>query len=508
MPLMKDQSSIEDGFEAFLPQSSDPDLQKDRSIKVDAFRGLLTRSIELGIQSVEFQKGDRILSEGESNDRLYIIMEGQAELLKSDISGKSTQVARLEAGNFLGLISFWTHGKSFSSSQALTDLKCVYMERDRFQNLMDEDREFNRIMQNLIISNLTQRYRRMAIINVEVARLKDELENDRNSLKSTILNLEHTRNRLIHQEKLATMGQLVAGIAHEINNPSSALIKSVDTLRIQILKLFEKGGSLEKQRNERALIQLGLQNPYVGSDTIRERIEQLQDRFPKLKRSLARRLAQLDETGLRLVGRNLKRAHRRGQWEDLDNLISFFEMGIYLKGIHVSVERITGLVKSLKNYGRTDGLELNRIDLLTCIKDTLVVLNNRLKQYHLVLECEPLPEVECHPGEINQVLTNLLVNACDATPQGEEIRVENGHDEESVWVSVSDRGHGIPESLLESVFHTNVTTKNKSGEFGLGLGLSISKDIIHKYGGRIVAENREGGGARFIFYLPISRERA
>ncbi len=491
-------------MEKNYPDSPAEETDKDRSAQIDAVNGLLTRSIDLGIESIDFKAGDKILKQGEANDSLHVILEGEAELLRTDASGTPISVDRLKSGNFLGLISFWTKQTSFSASRAVTDLKCVRMRRDRFEKLMEEDREFNRVMQELIISNLTQRYRRMALLNVEVAHLTRDLEHERNSLRSTVEDLEVTRNRLIHQEKLATMGQLLAGVAHEINNPSTALLKSVEVLETQIPSLFEKGAPLEKLACEKQLLEAGSKGQFHSSDVIRERMESLQRDFPNLKRSMVRRLAQIGPEHLQEVAPELRKANRRGAFSRVDHLLSFFEIGVYLRSIHSAVGRITSLVRSLKNYGRTDGAERVNVDLSTCVEDTLMVLNNRLKHYRLVKDCPPLPPVSCHPGEINQVLTNLLVNACDATEAEKEIEVRGGHDEQHVWISVCDRGTGIPVKMLDKVFEANVTSKNQSGEFGLGLGLAISRDIIHKHGGRIEAKNREDGGACFTLLLPLN----
>jgi signal transduction histidine kinase len=478
---------------------------KDKSIQISAVGSLLTRSLELGIQTKFFRKGETILEQGSNNDSLHVILEGEAELVRKNARGEWLQVDRLSSGNFIGLISFWTEGQSFSGSRALGDLTCVVMKRERFQKLMDDDREFNHIIQDLIISNLTQRYRRMALLNVEVAELSRDLEIERNHLKETIEDLEATRTRMVHQEKLATMGQLLAGIAHEINNPSSALLRSVSSLRKTLPGLFDAGGSLATLSLEKSLLDRGLEADFCSSQVVRERMEALRSAFPTIKRSMLRRLAQMEESVHELIAKDLKHADKKGDTSRLEHLVSCFELGVFLRSIDASANRITSLVTSLKNYGRTDSGERMEMDLCDCLRDTLMVLNNRLKHFELVVESSSLPSVYCHPGEINQILTNLLVNACDATPENFEIRICCGHDEIWSWIQVSDRGCGIPPDMLDRIFDANVTSKNNSGEFGLGLGLAISRDIAHKHSGTLTARNREGGGAEFLLKLPISK---
>jgi C4-dicarboxylate-specific signal transduction histidine kinase len=305
--------------------------------------------------------------------------------------------------------------------------------------------------------------------------------------------LQRTRNQLVHQEKLATMGQLLAGIAHEINNPSSSLLHSVANLGRELPKMFEQDADLLQA------FQAGRESAYVTTDEMRDRMGRLSREHPSLARSACRRLSRLTPEVLARV-----EAELAGGWtERIDARIRAFELGASLYSIQLADERITRLVKSLKSYSRQDEAGQTMVQVGDCIRDTLVVLNHKVKQHRLSLEVPALPELPGRPGEINQILTNLITNACEATPAGKRIVLRAGTDERFLWVEVEDEGHGIPEELLDRIFEPNVTTKSGGGQYGLGLGLAISRDLAMQYQGSLRAWNGKAGGAVFRLELPL-----
>src|SRR5690606_21780957 len=139
------------------------------------------------------------------------------------------------------------------------------LDRETFNDYMQRDDELSRSLYFLFIGNLSERYRRMVSLNLKIAFLSQTLEDERNQLKAAIENLNFTRNRLIHQEKLATLGQLVAGIAHEINNPCAALLRGIEQLGATIQSLFSEKGPLHEKGNEAALVQAGLTSDYLSN---------------------------------------------------------------------------------------------------------------------------------------------------------------------------------------------------------------------------------------------------
>lgn len=182
-----------------------------------------------------------------------------------------------------------------------------------------------------------------------------------------------------------------------------------------------------------------------------------------------------------------------------------FEAGYYLRSIGLGAERISNLVVSLRNYSRggSGGTEL--VDVRSGIQDTLRIVGNRIKDLDTELRLEETPPVPGNSGELNQVWTNLIVNACDAMDDRGRLVIACGREgPDAVFVTVTDSGPGLPEELMEKIFEPNFTTKTNATHFGLGLGLAISREIIKKHGGELTVENAKEGGATFKAVLPAA----
>ncbi|MGA0333719.1 MAG: ATP-binding protein [Kiritimatiellia bacterium] len=462
----------------------------------EALQGLVAWARQAGYQPLRFQEGEELMREGEPNSSLYILLKGRVELSKWGPDQQPLVLDELGPGSLIGILSFWTGKPSFSGSRALGEVECLKVERELFDRSVAEDAEFSRLTLQLLVANLSDRYRRVVGLNLKVAGLTLELKQERNALQSAVEDLKQTRNQMVHREKLATMGQLLAGIAHEINNPSTSLMQSVGRLAEDLPAL------LADRPDERATLEAGAQAGFISTAESREKLEQIQQKYPELSRSRARRLIRFPETLMPEIHQLLK----SGNLEKVDEKIRLFEIGSSLYSIQVANERITRLVKGLKSYSRQDESGNTVIDLQKCIQDTLMVLNHLLKHYELSVEVPVIPMIPGRAGEVNQILTNLLTNACEATPQGKRIFLRAGSTASCIWVEVEDEGSGIPEPLLEKIFEPNVTTKSGGGQYGLGLGLAISRDLAMQHQGSLRAWNRETGGARFRLELPLGSE--
>ncbi len=219
-----------------------------------------------------------------------------------------------------------------------------------------------------------------------------------------------------------------------------------------------------------------------------------------LANSLARRISGLPEEFRDAV---LK---LQADDQDLGPPLQAHEMGTRLRALELSSNRIEKLVTSLCNVGRPYDSEMRPTSIPDGIADTLATLENRLKRYRLRLDIpEALPNALGNASELNQIWTNLLVNAMDATPEDGELAIRVSSHESGITVVFEDTGTGIDSDAIDRIFETNFTTKKGGGSFGLGLGLSISKEIAESHGGSIRAENRPSGGARFIVTLPLAR---
>ena len=471
--------------------------------KAERIGNLMTRFKELHPQTVNFEAGAKILIEGASNNYVYVIVSGTVDMLKrSHETAHNMQIDTFGAGDLIGLTSFWTKQPSFLESIARTPTTCLRFDTEGFDQLINSDHVLREAIHQLFISNLSARYRRMISLNVEVAELSEKLENEHQSLKQAMAELKQTRTRLIHQEKLATLGQLIAGIAHEINNPCAALTHGIERLSKSVPSLLSLDKSPDNLALEGMLLQAGIDCPYWSPEETRTRMSTIVKNYPELKRSVVRRLANLNPEGFTEIERKtgLQDPQR------LRQLLDCFDIGAALRSSRIAASRIQALVVSLKNYGKQDQSEWQTLDLRDGLRDTLTILSSRLREYKVALQLDEIAPTFCIGSEMNQVWTNLLVNACQATPSGGTITIGAKQESDEIKISVTDSGTGIEPSYLEKIFEANFTTKKTKSDFGLGLGLAISKEIVEKHGGSIVASNTETGGACFTVRIPIETE--
>jgi len=282
-----------------------------------------------------------------------------------------------------------------------------------------------------------------------------ELEKEKRAQQVLIGKLEAAQNQLIQSEKLAAVGQLAAGVAHEINNPVGFVNSNLSSLERYLKDLFRLVAVYEKAE------------------------AQLAD--PALLSAIQDTKTTIDYDFLR---------------EDSAQLIAESRHGL---------ERVKRIVQDLKDFSRIDESSLQWADLAQCLDSTLAVLANDLcDKAEIVREYAALPQVECMPSQLNQVFMNLLTNARQAIAERGRITLRTGVEGEMVWVEIADSGVGIPAGNLKRIFEPFFTTRQVGA--GQGLGLSVAYSIIAKHQGRIEVSCADGQGAVFRIWLPVQRQ--
>ncbi|HSV88971.1 MAG TPA: ATP-binding protein [Bacteroidales bacterium] len=468
---------------------------------VDTIRTMLPDSPWLQGLVRKYLAGEIILREGQENDNLLIILDGQVSMEKE--GGKlSTRIDLQEPGDFFGLLSFHTGQPVFTTSRAYSDVTLLAINHESFEEINIRYPNISKTLQGLVFTNLADRYKRVVTLHVQVDRLSRELEKEKEQLNNTIKELERTRNMLISQEKMAVLGELTAGLAHEMNNPASAMLRSVDFLINNLPEMFEKSALIQENSLMRFFFESGQKREFVSSEEQREKTRQLAERFPRIGRSEIRIISEMPPEAFELL---VPFAENPGKYELLNLYLEAFQTGVFINGIKLSAGRIENLVKSLKSFSRHNKGEHERMDIRKGLRETLMILGSRLKNIEVNLNLPEIPQVNCFPGEINQVWTNIIINACDAMEGKGKLYVSCRADVPgSVWVDIADTGPGIPNKFKKKIFNPSFTTKTAAGgEFGLGLGLSISKSIVEKHHGTISVCDRQGGGAVFTVRLPV-----
>jgi PAS domain S-box-containing protein len=290
---------------------------------------------------------------------------------------------------------------------------------------------------------------RLLVVVRDISRRKAREEELRQNLERQVqLNkkLEEAHNQLLQSEKLASIGQLAAGVAHELNNPIGFVHSNLGSLEGYLQDLFAIIDASESEGDALAAVQ---------------RLKAEKD-YAFVKRDIGELMA-----------------------ESRDGLA-----------------RVRKIVQDLKDFSRVGEAEWQWTDLHQGLDSTLNIVWNELK-YKCTVKKEygELPEVHCLPSQLNQVFMNLLVNAGQAIVHQGEITLRTGRDGDRVWVEVADTGAGIPQENLNRIFEPFFTTKPVGK--GTGLGLSLSYGIVVKHRGRIEVKSEVGKGSTFRVVLPI-----
>lgn len=296
-----------------------------------------------------------------------------------------------------------------------------------------------------------------------VARRTQKISEQKQKLETAFDQLKTTQKQLVQSEKMASIGQLAAGVAHEINNPVAFVKSNINSLN-RYVKAYQNLITL--QQNFVKTIKIKHSNEF--SEEIKHILE---------------------------------------QWEDDDIDFINEDIDTLLKESIEGTNRVEEIVKGLKSYSRASEEIMEDCDINACLEETLKMLNNELKyKCEVITYLKTLPICQCNKGKITQVFTNLIVNASHAMEEHGVLTITTGVNSEApqqtIRITISDTGKGIAPEHLNKLFDPFFTTK-PVGE-GTGLGLSISHGIIEDHKGSIDVDSEVGKGTCFTITLPVN----
>lgn len=370
------------------------------------------------------------------------------------------------------LLTAWVFRRYFTRplkhmAQSVADMGAL-IEQKRYQQLSAHKLPHSNVSEiqiiseqtNQLIDRVVENEGALAEINVhlekQVAARTQDLQQAMNELKASQVHL-------VRSEKMATLGQMVAGVAHEVNTPLGYVRSNMELVGDNLMRFDEL-----LQHTEQLL--QALKAPTINQEHIEQLIEETLQCCEAIKE---------DEVS-----------------EDLAALI---KDGLY------GVDQIAELVVSLRDFSRIDESKVKEVDINDCINTSLIMARNNLKTLEVSTSLAELPLIQCNPSQINQVLLNLFNNAAQAIPSNHKgtLQVNSSVDnaQHYIVVHIIDNGVGIAEHILTHIFEPFFTTK-KAGD-GTGLGLAITAQIIEQHGGRIEVSSTVDAGTTFTIMLPI-----
>ncbi len=285
----------------------------------------------------------------------------------------------------------------------------------------------------------------------QLALAHEALQAERARQEQLLHELAQTQGQLLQSEKMASIGQLAAGVAHEINNPVSFVKANLGSLQRYVGGLLDALSAYESHEAELA---------------------------PATRAALAQVKLAADLEYVR---------------EDVPGLLAESQEGL---------QRVKTIVQGLKDFSHVEEAQPQPANLEACLETTIKIVWNELKyKVELVREYGGIPDIECRPAQLSQVFMNLLVNAGQAIQDHGRITLRTGYDADNVWVEVEDTGGGIRPEHLSRIFDPFFTTKPVG--LGTGLGLSVSYGIVRKHGGQIDVRSEVGRGTCFRLVLPL-----
>ena len=450
-------------------------------LRVPIFAGLPDDQITWFIdhsEEMRLKVGDTFLRQGDPADAMFIILEGQLQM-RGELGGE-TIILPVEAGHVTGTLPFSRMKQFTVSARALADVRALRFPAALFPELVQK------------MPELTQR-----LVGLMSDRIRE------------ITRIEQQRDRL------ASLGKLSAGLAHELNNPASAAKRATSQLRGILKRIKEASHELGRreltaaQKSEIEKMEASfVQHDEPPPDALT--ISDLEDQIDSLLRSHGQ--TDMWQMAADLARKNIKPEALESLFTILDagtaraalvRIAASVEIAALLNEIESSTSRISDLVGAIKEYTYMDQTPVQNVDIVKSLETTLTIMNHKLKRGVVVRrEYEKVPLlVNSFGSELNQIWTNLIDNATDAMDGKGELRVRTYREDNCVVVEIADNGPGILPEIRSHIFEPFFTTKGVGK--GTGLGLDTVQRIVKKHRGNIQVISKPGDTS-FQVRLPLA----
>lgn len=423
--------------------------------------------------------GVRFTRQEEPVEGIYVVLKGTVALTRKT-STDTLLLHHASTGPVVGLMALVSRRTAYFTATTTTNVEAIHLSLGQIDRALRLEPRLASLVAVLSIRSLTQRLHRSEELQVERNDLNRELDGERRRLASALRDLQEARLELVSQARFAMLGELAAGVAHELNNPVAAISGAVSHLRSDVEKLT--AGHPDEDMLDRVM--------RIAAE--REAVSTAIER--KARREIEARTGN-HELAYRLVASGILDPDLAVSIdpERVDQVEASAAVGTATRNITVATARIGELVHSLRAYSRPEGEKLDDVDIHATIEDTLHLLSHRLRGITVEREYGELPRIAARPSQLGQVWTNIIVNAADALDGEGEITITTSLDGEGdICVDIADNGSGIDPETLPHIFEPRFSTKQGTVRYGLGLGLGISRRIVEEHGGTLTARSEPG----------------
>ncbi len=429
-----------------------------------------------------FRQGEFFFNKGEVVEKLSLILEGKVDV-KFEQNGNYKIVGQIRKNSIAGLLPFSRMSSIMGYGEVVEDTKALFLDKTFFKEMISNYYELT----ESLVHNMTSRVR------------------------------ESTKNN-VQSEKMMALGKLSAGLAHELNNPASAILRSAKALKQHLGNVPEKFKKITSIRiSEQQVDRLNsilfekINNRPENKMKLIERNAKEEELEEWLEEHGLENAYELTETFLDFCMGipEMKEIYNITEDQNFSHAIEWIENVLttekMVDEIEEASDRISNLVQSVKSYTHMDKASEKVVtNIHIGIKSTLTMLNHKLKRKNIILEKDfqkDLPQPKIFVSEINQVWTNLIDNAIDAMDHSGILKIKTRKDNEFIKIDIIDNGHGISEENLHSIFDPFFTTKSIGK--GTGMGLEVVQRIINQHQGDIKVASKKGE-TTFTVCLPIN----
>lgn len=433
--------------------------------------------------------GSILLEQGADVGGIYVILDGEVELRRRTDLGEGT-VHREGTGPIVGLLSLASQRRAFLEVRAVTEVLALPVTLGQLEQAIATESDVGPLLTRTLVNALANRLRDADDLHIRIDALNARVEHERDQLAEALEALERAQATLVQQARMATLGELAAGIAHELNNPVAALMRAAEFMATDVDALLADDPTADHLARARHATPMPSSELRAARQEIAERLGD---------RALAERLV---TAGVTDPDQAVALA---GSPAQIARIAAAHQLGSELRNITTASARVADLVSSLRAYlrGGEESPPVADIDITETVDDALRLLGHRLAGVTIEHDYEPVPHAWVRPGQLQQLWTNLFSNALDAAGPNAHLTVHvDAPDAAHVRVRITDDGPGIDPAIAEQLYTPHFTTKHGRVSFGLGLGLSVCRQIVDAHGGTIDLRSADGSTVATVV-LPI-----